>query len=210
MYTPAPFIQDNPEELLRFMQANSFATLVSSSEGKLKATHLPLVIEQSSAGDFKIWAHLAKENDQWPDLEDAKEVMVIFQGPHAYISTKHYQSSVNVPTWNYTAVHAYGVATVNPNPEANLAAIQKLVAATEPEYFSQMDSLPPHYLQKLLTQIVAVEISVTRLEGKYKLSQNRTPREKNQISQYFAGSPNIQEQEMAHLMQSQNAVPEKL
>lgn len=200
MYTPTHFLQDNPEELFRFMQAYSFATLVSGYQEDLKATHLPFTIEKSETGKTKLIAHLARENNHWPDLEKAAEVLVIFQGPHGYISPAHYESKVNVPTWNYTAVHAYGKAVVKQTAEDNREALEKLIAGTDPSYLSQMDALPAHYLQKLLTQIVSLEIAVSRLEGKYKLSQNRTAKEQATIISYFEQNSDPQQTELASMM----------
>src|SRR5882757_4724441 len=108
MYVPSHNRMDDRAEQVAFMRQYSFATLVTSdSQAVPRATHLPFVVVEEGA-QMRLVAHLARANPQWRDFTDAGEVLVIFQGPHAYISPNLYQRHPSVPTWNYAAVHAYG------------------------------------------------------------------------------------------------------
>ena len=98
---------ENQPEVLDFIRKNSFATLYTQVEGRPWATHLPVFLEGKSEGKFVLHGHLAKANSQWKQLAQAEEVLIVFQGPHAYISSSWYTHE-NVPTWNYLAVHVYG------------------------------------------------------------------------------------------------------
>ena len=177
-----PFAVEERDALLDFMRAHNFATLVSVVEGELFATHLPLTVH-ADADDVPVLlrGHLAKANPQAHALESGQP-LVIFQGPHAYISPTNYDAHESVPTWNYTAVHAYGPARVLPEAEAKLETLSHLIEAHEPAYQAQWDDLPARYRQGMLGGIVAFELTVTRLEGKYKLSQNRSHADQERVA----------------------------
>ena len=181
MYIPNANRVDDQAQLLAFMQAHSFATLVSHVEGTIFASHLPLTIVEAD-GQVVLHGHLAKANPQWQELATQNEVFVIFQGPHAYVSPQHYAKHESVPTWNYIAVHAYGTARLVTDEAGKLAALAGLIAATEAGYQQQWDSLPAHFQQGMLNGIVAFTIAVTRLEGKFKLSQNRPEGDQERVA----------------------------
>lgn len=181
MYIPNANRVDDQGQLLAFMQAHSFATLISQVEGQLFASHLPLTIDVVDA-QIIVRGHLAKANPQWRELATQSEVLLIFQGPHAYISPQHYTKWESVPTWNYIAVHAYGAAELVTDEEGKLAALAGLIAASEATYQQQWDSLPVNFQQGMLNGIVAFTIQVTKLEGKYKLSQNRSTTDQAQVA----------------------------
>lgn len=172
MYIPNANRVDEQPELLAFMRAYSFATVISLVEGAPFATHLPLTITDPD-DTIVLHGHFARANPQWQELATQQEVLVIFQGPHAYISPQHYAKWESVPTWNYIAVHAYGSAQLITDEAGKLASLAGLIAATEPGHQQQWDSQSEKFRHGLLNGIVAFEIAVTRLEGKYKLSQNR-------------------------------------
>ncbi|MBE7179408.1 MAG: FMN-binding negative transcriptional regulator, partial [Mucilaginibacter polytrichastri] len=172
MYIPAHFRFTDEELLLAFMQQNAFATIISLVNGRPEATHLPFVIGRRN-GELLLQAHFAKANAQWKSIGEG-EALVIFIGPHAYISPQHYEKEQNVPTWNYIAVHAYGRATILPDDAQALAVLEKSIASFEPAYQQQWDQLDEGYRQKMLKGIVAFEIVVSDLQGKKKLSQNRS------------------------------------
>lgn len=184
MYIPAHFEVEDRGELIAFMRAYNFACIVTARDGHAVGTHAPLVVRDDN-GALSLIGHFAKANNQWKDLAEGIEALVIFSGPHAYVSPSLYESKLSVPTWNYTAVHAYGRAAIL-DPER---AVLELVNATEPDYRKQWDELPREFQQKMLGGVAAFEIRVTRLEGKYKLSQNRPVQDQLRVADFFAGTP---------------------
>lgn len=200
MYIPNAERIEERAQLLAFMQAHSFATLVSHVEGQLFATHVPLTIEERE-GASVLCGHLAKANPQWRELETAGELLVIFQGPHAYVSPGHYEKWESVPTWNYVAVHAYGAAQLVTDEAGKLATLASLIAATESGYQQQWDSLPPHFRHAMLNGIVAFEIAVTRLEGKRKLSQSRPAADRKRVAAALSHQSDTAAQAVGHMMQ---------
>ncbi len=175
MYIPAPFAETRIEVLHAQMRENSFATLVSNGEDGLIASHLPLLLDAERGPHGTLIGHMAKANPQWQSLRPDQEVLVIFQGPHAYISPTWYTTAYAVPTWNYVTVHAYGTPTIVEDPEPLYRMVEALVKHHEAQ-FAYAWSLAERrdYAEKLLKQIVGFEIQITRLQGKRKLSQNRS------------------------------------
>lgn len=170
MYTPPHNRNDDRAELLAFMRAHAFATLVTAAGG-LMATHIPVAIVERASATF-ITGHLAKANPQWRELP-LSEALVLFQGPHAYISPTHYlPEQVSVPTWNYIAVHAYGLPRLIEEREAVIEVLSDAIAANEAVYQQTFDGSSPEWVDAKLKGIVAFELEVTRLEGRWKLSQN--------------------------------------
>lgn len=162
------------------MRANPFAILVSANEKEPFATHLPVVIREDGE-KITVRGHVAKANAHWRYIEQQPQVLTIFHGPHAFISTKNYVTHENVPTWNYGAVHAYGEARVYSAHEDLLGMLHDLIPTFEAAYEQQWESLSDAYRERMLNHIVGFEIAVTRLEGKFKLSQNRTPEEQQNV-----------------------------
>jgi len=178
--------ENDKERLLEFMRRFSFAVVVSVSEGRPVATHLPLTVKVE--GDqVLLRGHFAKANPQWRDIEGS-EVLAVFNGPHAYVSPRHYDAFESVPTWNYLAVHAYGEARVSRDPAANEELLYELIGANEPGYRDRWEQLPERYREGMLRGIVGFELRVTRLEGKAKLSQNKTAEERRRIAEALASS----------------------
>lgn len=178
--------ENDKERLLEFMRRFSFAVVVSVSEGRPVATHLPLTVKVE--GDLVLLrGHFAKANPQWRDIEGS-EVLAVFNGPHAYVSPRHYDAFESVPTWNYLAVHAYGEARVSRDPAANEELLYELIGANEPGYRDRWEQLPERYREGMLRGIVGFELRVTRLEGKAKLSQNKTEEERRRIAEALANS----------------------
>jgi transcriptional regulator len=186
LYIPPHFKIENRDELIRFMRENMFAALVSNGADGIIATHLPILV-QDDPGSLKLIGHMALANPQWKSFQDSREVLVIFQGPHAYISPSHYNAKPNVPTWNYAAVHAYGIPKAFPDDPTKLGALATLFQHTEPSAQQQWDEASGDYRARLLGGMIAFEIALTRLEGKYKLSQNRAEDEQEQIAQSLSG-----------------------
>lgn len=155
------------------MREHSFATLVTHGERGLFATHLPFLYDAEPGPHGTLRTHLARANPQWQDFASGREVMVIFQGEHGYISPTWYVSAgPSVPTWNYAAVHAYGVPQVLDERRAAELLLRTVARYEQP---GSGYAVAPDFLEKSVKAIVALEIAITRVEGKFKLSQNRTP-----------------------------------
>lgn len=184
MYIPSYYRETDFSKLLAFMQHHPFALLCSSGTGGLMGTHLPLIVEERNQ-QVVITSHMARPNPQWKEMEAGTEIMVVFQGPHAYVSPAHYELKQNVPTWNYIAVHAYGKARILPTEAENIEVLEKAIATFEPGYYEQWKTLAPEYIQAMIKGIVSFEIVVERLEGKFKLSQNKREKEQENIIHSF-------------------------
>lgn len=162
------------------MRANPFAILVSTTYEGPFATHVPVVIQESGQ-DIIVRGHVAKANPHWRYLELQPNCLMIFHGPHAYISPTHYETRENVPTWNYGAVHTYGTAKTFCEPEQLLLILNELIPTFEAAYHEQWESLSEAYRKRMLSHIVGFEITASKIEAKFKLSQNRTRKEQQQI-----------------------------
>jgi len=201
MYIPKINRVADQAQLVAFMQAHPFATLISHVEGQICASHLPLTILEKE-DQLLLQGHFAKANPQWRELATTTDLLVIFQGPHAYISPQHYAQWESVPTWNYVAVHAYGSAQLVTDEAGKLASLAGLIAATEAGHQSQWDSQSEHFRQGLLNGIVAFEITVSRLEGRYKLSQNRPVDDQKRVAAALTEERDSAAQAVGHLMQT--------
>jgi transcriptional regulator len=197
MYSP-PYNQiEDRAELVAFMRANGFPLLVTGTGGTLHASHLPATVHERE-GQLCIDMHMARNNPQWQEFFD-DEVLVVFSGPHAYISPRWYEQKPRVPTWNYAAVHAYGVPTIITEETRKHESQRRLVAFYDPEWLPQFDKLPPEYVSSMLGGIVNFEIRVTRLETRWKLSQNRGRREQELIAAALEKSGDSVERALAAL-----------
>ena len=180
MYSPAYNRVENRAEVLEFMRANNFPLLVTGTGGALHGSHLPVMVQERD-GKLVLDMHMARNNTQWQEFFD-EEAMVVFSGPHAYVSPRWYEEQERVPTWNYAAVHAYGIPKVVPEREKKYQSQRRLVAAMDPQWLAKFDALSPKYVDMMLEGIVNFEIEVTRLETRWKLSQNRSRREQELIA----------------------------
>ena len=187
---------------LRFMQANPFAIVVSSGDGIPIATHIPVLVTET-AGGVLLRGHVARANPHWKMLEQEQETLVIFHGPHAYISPSLYGSRESVPTWNYAAVHTYGRVRVFHEPEPLTEVLLETIALFEQAYLEQWRGLNENYRAKMLSQIVGFEIPVERLEAKFKLSQNRPSADQSRIIQSLESSTDSAVSGVAKLMKDQ-------
>lgn len=179
MYIPKINLLDDKQEAIAFMQRYSFATIVTVKGGVPTATHLPFVVSLRD-DEIILTSHFAKANPQADELLDGNP-LVIFAEPHAYISPKHYESQQSVPTWNYIAVHAYGKATLIESIEEKAKLLEQTIRFYENDYLKQWNNLSDDYKLKMMKGIVGFEIVVTGLQGKKKLSQNRSEIEKERI-----------------------------
>jgi transcriptional regulator len=189
MYIPRAFRNESVDDLVAFMQAHSFITLVSILDGASFASHVPVVVRRD--GDtVTLHGHLARANPHWHAFA-AGESLAIFTGPHAYISPTHYEQRESVPTWNYIAVHAAGPVRAlhaADEPEALEDEVRAVIRAYEGAYEQQWDSLSERYRTGMLQGVVGFILMVTRLEGKYKLSQNRSLVDQHTVASALARS----------------------
>ena len=172
MYIPELYKNENREEIENFVHQNGFAILVNQTQGKLWATHTPLLLETREDGKLILTGHISKANPQALSFNDNDEVLAIFSGAHTYISSSWYDHE-NVPTWNYLAVHVYGKVRVYNHEEA-LDFLKKLVDKYEAK--SKNPVRVENLSEKTMREargIVAFEIEITNLEAQKKLSQNR-------------------------------------
>lgn len=177
MYIPSAFAETRAKVLAEFIRANSFGTLVTSHpESGICASHLPFLASVGDGGGVAtLLSHVARPNDQWRVLRGDVEVMAVFAGPHAYVSPRWYGAKLAVPTWNYTAVHVYGRPRLIEDPKEVRRVLSETVSTFEgtgPGAWRDAD-LPNEYVEKLAGAVVAFAIDVTRIEGKFKLNQNR-------------------------------------
>jgi transcriptional regulator len=174
LYVPKHFREEDAAALTALIEKNAFGILVTSSpEGALTVSHIPFELRHED-GKVKLLGHLARANPHWQALEAARETLAIFEGPHAYVSPRWYQVHPSVPTWNYAVVHAHGRARLMDEAE-----LHELVHSLSARYEAgaakpwRMGDLPADYVGQMLNAIVGFELEVERLEGKFKLSQNR-------------------------------------
>jgi len=200
MYIPSFNQFPNQPEAISFMQRYSFATIVTVKDGVPTATHLPFIVKEIDE-KVVISSHFAKANPQSTDIIDNR-ALVIFIEPHAYISPKNYEKELNVPTWNYLAVHAYGNCILLDGEENKAALLKETIKYYDADYLKQYESLPDDYKQKMMKGIVAFQIVVDDLQAKKKLSQNRSEKEQENIIEDLGKSANNNEKEIADYMKS--------
>lgn len=201
MYIPEFNRIEDRDTTLAFLRANPFAILVSALDGLPFATHVPLRARERS-GQIVLRGHLAKANPHWKSFPGEQESLAIFAGPHAYISPSLYEIRESVPTWNYAAVHVYGRVSVVDEKQAG-EILEELIAEFDSTYAAQWASLSEAYRSRMLGHIVAFEMVASRLETKFKLSQNRTRREQANIVRALADSGDSAIAGVAALMRQQ-------
>lgn len=207
MYIPTSFRIDDPAKLSAFMAANSFATLVTSHEGVPFATHLPVRPFCRDGVCTTLVSHMARANPQWRHFSPDTEVLTIFTGPHAYISPAWYSKSGAVPTWNYAVTHVYGYPVLMDDQERVVAMLEETVTFYESAFAKPWPGILPVDLRdRLVRSIVAFEIGVTRIEGKFKLGQDRSVDDRNSVHDALAASPHQLDRELSELMAREGLV----
>ena len=192
VYIPRHFAVDDPETLHRVIRANSFATLISSGSEEPFATHIPLLLE----GDVLI-GHMARANAHWK-MFDGRSALAIFSGPHAYVSPRIYVTAPNVPTWNYVTVHVYGKPVVIEHARESAAILRRSLDVYDPN-LPRTEELEA-YLVSQVRGIVAFRIPIERMEGKFKLNQNKKPEDRNAVINAFSSSTDPTELAVASVM----------
>jgi transcriptional regulator len=175
MYIPSAFQIDDPGKLAAFVRKHSFATLITHDGSAPFASHVPVLFRPEAGEHGTVLGHLARANPQWRHFASGAEALVIFHGPHSYISPSWYETTPAVPTWNYGVVHAYGVPVIFEERERVVELLQETIAIYEAGFEKPWaGDLPEDYMEKMIRGIVAFEIPVRRIEGKFKLGQNRS------------------------------------
>ncbi|PAQ15523.1 protease [Bacillaceae bacterium SAOS 7] len=199
MYIPKYFKVTSIDEIEEFIQKHSFGTLVTAKQGRPIATHLPFGLTKKG-DDYYITGHMAYGNPQWRALETCEDVLVIYQGPHAYISSSWYQDE-KVPTWNYQAVHVYGTASILNEQELKQDLTMMLQKYEKHRKNPVLwDNLSPQLLEKELKGIVGFKIKVQEIQAAYKLSQNRDKEDYYSIVDKLYEEEDLNSRQMAEVM----------
>jgi transcriptional regulator len=177
--TPQNRVEDRIT-LVAFMRSHAFGTLVTHRDGRMQGTHLPFHVAEEADG-VVLYAHMARPNPQWRDFAAGGEAMVVFLEPHAYVSPRHYANPVSVPTWNYAAVHAYGVPRLIEAHEQKHTLMKSLIADYDRPYGERFPQLPDDYVTGMPRGVAAFAIDVTRLESRFKLSQEKSREDRERI-----------------------------
>ena len=206
MYTPSNFAINDLPELQQQILGTRLAVLVTHGEEGLQASHLPLLLRPDQGPNGTLYGHFARANPQWKALQNGAQALVIFAGADAYVSPGFYPSKAEhgkvVPTWNYVAVHAYGTAEVFTDADR----LRDLVSALTDRHEAgrnnpwKVADAPADYIDGMLKAIVGFALPIQCLEGKRKLSQNRSPADIAGVREGLAASPDAPDQALAHLM----------
>ena len=206
MYNPSSFAEHDVAVMYDFIEAHPLGALVTASPSGLFATHLPLVLDRGLGPHGTLQGHIARANPHHELAGDGAEAVVLFTGPDSYVTPSMYATKAQhgkvVPTWNYVAVHAHGTLRFVREPDALRRHLTKLTAhheANRPHPWAITDA-PTDYIEKQLGAIVGVEIEITRLEGKWKMSQNRSAEDIEGVVQGLGTSANPREREVAEIV----------
>ncbi len=181
MYVPQHFQETRIDVLHEAMRAHPFATVVTLTSDGLNANHIPLLLSVAPDGSGSLRGHVARANPMWSNFSEQVDALAIFQGAHAYVSPSWYPAKREhgrvVPTWNYVVVHAYGPLSVIDDPAWLRARLEELVARHEGSTATawSISDAPQDFVERMIGSIVGFEIRITRLVGKWKVSQNQTP-----------------------------------
>jgi len=212
MYIPEHFRESRIETLHALIRQHSFGTLVSLVDGAPFATQLPFLLDGTRGAHGTLVGHMARANPHWTAFVGASEPridggagvesLVMFAGPHAYVSPSWYEAPVAVPTWNYAAVHAYGRPRVIEDEDAITQVLSRTVDTYEGGFEQpwRIDRLPSEVLERMAKNIVAFEIPIARLEGKLKLSQNRSAADRQSVIDTLSRSASPEDVAVAELM----------
>ncbi len=175
MYLPEAFREDDLTLLHAFIREQSFGALVTLQDGLPVANHFPFLLDEQRGTKGTLFAHMARANSQWRSLSTGQEVLVIFQGPHTYVSPSWYvhDPSGSVPTWNYAVVHAYGLPRLIEDPQELYDLLRASVETFEAPFEQPWTLHAQEEYAQWMKSIVGFAVEITHLEGKFKLSQNR-------------------------------------
>ena len=207
MYASLHFNESRTDVLHEFIAQHPLALMVAASATGLQANHVPLMIEAGNGGNGILRGHIARANSMWKDVPPGSECLAVFQGPSQYISPNWYPSKREhgrvVPTWNYAVVHVHGNISWNQDKVWLRALVETLTDRHESGRAApwRVSDAPEEYIQQMLAAIVGFEIAITRMTGKWKLSQNRTPAERAGVVAALSALPDDASREMATLVE---------
>lgn len=199
LYNPPSFRVDDPVVLANFIRENSFGILFSSGDQGPLATHLPFLVREEGGVPVELAAHMARPNPHWQHLNG--KVLVVFPGPHAYVSPTWYQETNVVPTWNYVAVHVYGRCSLIEDPDEvrrHLDALVHFYESGRPQPWQTASA--DDFVQKLMRGVVTFRIHISRIEGKWKLNQNHSVQRQERVEQALRQTGDAGDRAVADLM----------
>lgn len=203
MYIPKHFEINDENIIYDIIENNSFATVISTHKGRPYATHLPLILNREKE---EIYGHFARPNSQWNDIEK-QEVLIIFQGPHSYISPSWYETDMAVPTWNYVTVHVYGQVEILKSDEELIDTLRIMVKTyEEPNSTYNLDNVDSKYIDGLSKGIVGFRIKINSIEAKMKLSQNHPCERQERVIEQLEKVPSENARAIASLMKKNKGV----
>jgi transcriptional regulator len=202
MYIPPSFNVNDKEIIFDFIQQNSFAILFSQKDNYPVATHLPLILGKDSGENGCLYGHMARANPHWKEIEN--EVLVVFSGPHTYISPSWYETDLAVPTWNYAAVHVYGTFHLIEDNRELIKILNDSVDYYESSFPNpwHLGNIDSNYIENLSKGIVGFKIEITRIEGKWKLSQNHPEERQKKVIKALETYENENSKKIAELMKT--------
>ena len=202
MYTPKINLLEDQTEITNFIKRFSFGAMITSENNIPSATHLPFIIEKE--GDqIVLFSHMAKANNQWKDIEN-KKVLIVFSEPHAYISPSNYTKKETVPTWDYISIHVYGRIKLTNDYTSQIAILEKMIHQFDQGYKSQWEHISEDYKQSLAKELIAFQFVPYDIQGKKKLSQNKSGKERQNISDSLIKGASKSGQLLAEYMKDEN------
>jgi transcriptional regulator len=210
VYLPKHFTETDPSVLAELMAQHSFATLISHGDNGLIASQLPFMYARGEGAHGTLLCHLARPNPQVADLKVGREALVVFAGPHAYVSPSWYEKKPAVPTWNYVAVHAYGTPRAIEDSAALIRLVGELAELHEGGRKApwRLSDEPADYATGMVRGIIGFAIPVARLHGKFKLSQNRNAADRRRVIAALRAESDPGAHDVAALMERRESAPE--
>lgn len=201
MYIPQHFREDDLSKLHALIQESHFGMIVTQQNGAPVVSHLPFILDAERGEKGTLRGHFARANEQWRTCDGSQEALVVFQGPHAYITPSWYCAPMSVPTWNFAAVHAYGRPRLIEDQDELYRLLADQVRTYEASFAEPWPfDLPRDYTHKLMQNIVGFELPLSRLEGKFKLSQNRPIYDREHVADMLNTSERTEDRQVAVLM----------
>lgn len=198
MYIPKAFQVEELEECKAIIRQNGFASVISQGDEQIEVSQLPIVLHETAEG-FELHGHFARANPQWQRL-DGQSVLLLFQGPHCYVSARWYITPGVAPTWNYAAVHVYGRLQLIEDEDETRNMLDRLIHQYEGESFRLEWN---EQQRNIVKGVVGFKITPTDVQGKFKLSQNRSAADQQAVIEHLLQSERQDEQAVAQLMQRQ-------
>lgn len=197
MYIPKDYLVDDRSKLYDFIDHHSFGIIVTAKGNQPNASHLPFVLDQEEG---YLYSHFARVNSQWEDIQQ-RDVLVVFPGPHTYVSASWYETNISAPTWNYVAVHVYGRIEIIYEEKEVVGVLKRLVHKFEgPDSSYKLDKSNQAFVEGLLHGIVAFRMKIDKLEGMWKLSQDHSKERQEKVIHQLQKQSRPEAQQIANLM----------